>query len=224
VSLLVVVAVEFEARYLRRGLGGLVPRTVGPGAADLPRVGPALAALRPEAVLVTGLAGGCAPDLAPGELILGSPVGPTADGGWLTPDPILADRARRALAATGRPHRVGRLLTVPAAVSTPAGKAECWRAQGAAGIDMESARVLEWAAQAGLPALAVRAVADGPGDELPAALVAAVRPDGRLAPRVVLGWAARPRLAAAGFRLWRRSRVALDGLVRFLDAFRTCPD
>jgi adenosylhomocysteine nucleosidase len=221
-SLLVLVAVEFEARYLRRRLAGIVPRTVGLRAADLPRVGPALIALRPEAVLITGLVGGCAPDLVPGELILGSPVGPTADGAWLAPDPALAERAGRALAAAGRPHRAGRLLTTPDAVGTPAAKAECWRARGAVGVDMESARVLEWAARAGLPALAVRAVADGPADELPAALVAAVRPDGRLAAGAVLGWAARPAIIAAAFRLWRRSRLAMDGLVGFLAAFPAC--
>lgn len=218
-SLLVLVAVEFEARHLRRRLDGLVPRTIGPGAADLARLDHALTALRPEAVLVTGLAGGCAPDVVPGELILGTAVGPTADGAWLAPDAALADRARRALAATRRPHREGPLLTLREVAATPATKAECWRARGALAVDMESAQVLEWAARAGFPALAVRAVADGPADDLPSALIAAVRPDGRLAPGAVLRGMMRPTVLASGFRLWRRSRLALDGLAGFLAAF-----
>lgn len=231
--LLVVVAVEFEARHLARRLprppsasssalpdGARVAlRTVGLGTADLPRLGPGLLALRPHAVLVTGLAGGCAPDAVPGEIVLGVTVGPTGSGEWLAPDLVLRERALRALERAGIPHRLGRLLTVREAVETPRAKAECWRAHGALAVDMESAHVLDWARRAGLPGLAVRAIADGPADGLPPALLRAVGPAGAVALPALLGWVVRPGLVGSAWRLWRRSRAALDQLARFLAAF-----
>jgi hypothetical protein len=219
-ALLVLVGLPFEARRLARhvGGGGLV-RTVGLAASDLPRLAPALRALRPGALLVTGLAGGCAPDVAPGDLVVATAVGPATGGRWLTPDPALAARAGRALAAARLPHRSGLLLTVPAMVPSPAAKAECWRTHRALAVDMESARVLEWAAGAGLPALCVRAVADGPGESLPPALGRLLGPGGRVRPRALLAGAVRPAVIGAALRLWRRSGRALDHLGRFLAAF-----
>ncbi len=114
---------------------------------------------------------------------------------------------------------MGRLLTVSEPMATPAAKAACWQDHGAVAVDMESAPVLRWAREAGIPALAVRAVADGPADPLPRALVTAVDARGRVRPSVLLGWAARPALVGSAWRLWRRSRVALDRLARFLSAF-----
>ncbi len=226
--LLVLVAVQFEARSLARALrrppdapaaSDVVFRTVGPGSANFPRILPWLATIRPREILVTGLAGGCAPDLVPGEIVLGDPVGPTAAGTWLTPPAATAARAVRALALAGLPYRAGRLLTVPGVVATPAAKADCWRTQGALAVDMESALVLAWAAAAGVPALAVRAVADGPEDALPPALLRAVAADGRTRPGAALAWVGRPALLAAAWRLRRRSRLALDRLARFLTVF-----
>ncbi len=87
---------------------------------------------------------------------------------------------------------------------------------------MESAHVLAWARRAGLPALAVRAVADGPADDVPASLLGMVGPDGRTRVRAVarlLG----PALVGAAWRLGRRSRRALGSLARFLRAFVDTP-
>jgi hypothetical protein len=220
--LLVLVALPFEARRLARHVGatGLL-RSVGLAAADLPRLAGELRALRPGALLVTGLAGGCAPDVAPGEIVVGSPVGPVAGGRWLTPDPALVACATRALEVARLPRRVGPLLTAPAVVATPAAKAECWRTHGAVAVDMESARVLEWAAGVGVPALAVRAVADGPEESVPPALGAVLTPGGRVRPRALLAGIGQPAVLGAAIRLWRRSGRALDHLGRFLAAFVT---
>jgi adenosylhomocysteine nucleosidase len=221
-SLLVVVALTLEARALRR-VAGAVVGTVGPGASELTRHGAVWLARRPTAILVTGLAGGCAPDVRTGELILATAVGPTAGGGWLAPDAALAARARAALDAAGLAHRAGPILTAPAIVESPAAKAECWRRSGALAIDMESAPVLAWASAAGVPAVVVRAVADGPADRLPAALAHAVSASGRLRWTAAFGWVAQPALLADGLRLWRRSHRALGRLGRFVDAFASEP-
>jgi adenosylhomocysteine nucleosidase len=236
--LLLVVAVDFEARLLARRLGlaerlsppgpaseparpGLVLRRIGVAGAELPRLDPALAALRPSGVLVAGLAGGCAPDVRTGDILVGSRVGSAGDPTWLTPDGDLERRALAVLAGAGLTHWVGPLLTVGEIVATPGAKADCWRSHGALAVDMESAHVLRWARKAGLPALAVRAVADGPADVLPPALLRGIDAAGCVRPAAVLGWVTRPSLAGAAWRTWRRSRTALDQLARFLAAFTT---
>jgi adenosylhomocysteine nucleosidase len=222
-SFLVLVAVTFEARRLARALGGPVPpawlETVGPGAPDLARLARRLAVPDLAGVIVTGLCGGCAPDLAAGDLVVGSPVGPTPAGGWLAPSEALVARAVRALEGPGLRYRIGRLDTTPTVVATPAAKAQLWRAGGTVAVDMESARVFAWAREAGIPAVAVRAVADGPDDPLPPPPLRAVGADGRLRPSAVLAWTTRPGLVRAAWQSWRRSRRGLDSLTRFLEAF-----
>jgi adenosylhomocysteine nucleosidase len=236
--LLLVVAVDFEARLLARRLGligwssprgrageparpGLVLQRIGPAGAELPRLAPALAALQPSGVLVAGLAGGCAPDVTTGDILVGSRVGSAGDRTWLAPDRDLERRALAALTGAGLSHRVGPLLTVGEIVATPGAKADCWRSHGVLAVDMESVHVLRWAREAGLPALAVRAVADGPADTLPPALLRGIDAVGRVRPAAVLGWVTRPTLVGAAWRTWRRSLTALDQLARFLAAFTT---
>jgi hypothetical protein len=222
--LLVLVAVRFEARGLARrlfladraGRGDVLIRTVGLGTAELPRLAPALVALRPRAVLVTGLAGGCAPDVGPGEILLGSRVGPTAGGAWMVPDASVAAALVGAVRAARLPHRVGPLVTVAEVAATPEAKAVLWRTHQALGVDMESAHVLEWAAGAGLPAAAARAVADGPRDGLSPALLRAVTPDGRPRWSAVAGWVATPGTFAAAWRIRRQASLALDRLARVI--------
>ena len=227
--LLVVAGLELEARGLLRRLPpeirrGLTVRTVGPRAAVLDRLDISSYSAAPTALLVMGLAGGCAPGLRPGDVVIGDPVansGVAIDGGG--EDSGLLRRAIRALDAARLRYRVGRLLTVDEVVTSPAAKAGWWRSEGVLAVDMESAHVLAWARRAGLPALAVRAVADGPGDDVPHELLGALGPDGR-----VRAWAAarllgRPGLFGAAWRLGQRSHRALGSLARFVRAFVDTP-
>ena len=87
--------------------------------------------------------------------------------------------------------------------------------------------MLAWARRAGLPALAVRAVADGPDDDVPRELLGVVGADGRGASAAVARLLGRPALVGAAWRLGRRSHRALDSLARFVQAFvdhRTSPE
>lgn len=227
--LLVLVAVVPEARGLARPLGlertpegyqgpGLRIVPVGLRAASLPRLEPALDRLEPAGVLVAGLAGGLAPDLAPGDLVLASAVARPGEVALL-PDPTLQDRAVKALETARVPFRVGPLLTVPDPVGSPEEKARLWQASSALAVDMESAPLLDWASRRGWPAVAVRAVADGPRDPLPPDLVALVAPEGRLRPGALAGLLGRPGRLGAALVLARRSRLALGRLATFLRAF-----
>jgi adenosylhomocysteine nucleosidase len=195
-------------------------RIVGPGAASLDRLDRAHASRKPTALLVTGLAGGCGPDLRPGDVVVGDPVAtPGAELDGNGGDPGLRGQAVRALDVARLRYRVGRLLTVDELVTSPAAKAQWWRTQGVLAVDMESAHVLAWARRAGLPALAVRAVADGPEDEVPRELLGAVGADGRMRAWAVASFLGRPRLIGAAWHLGRRSRWALGSLARFVRAF-----
>lgn len=227
---LVAAALELEGRALRRrrrpaAEEDLAVVIVGPGAVRLGALDAALAGSRPRGVLAAGLAGGCGPGVEPGEIVIGAPVahpGPAPQ--WRHPDRALLARALDAVGAAGLPYRVGRLLTVDQVAATPAAKAAWWAAHRALAVDMESARILAWAERAGLPGLAVRAVADGPRESLPPELLAALGEAGRVRVGGVAALVARrPVLAGAAWRLGRRSRLALARLGRFLRAFITLP-
>ena len=108
-------------------------------------------------------------------------------------------------------------------VTSAAAKAQWWQDEGVLAVDMESAHVLAWARRAGLPALAVRAVADGPGDDVPRDLLGAVGPDGRMRAWAAASLLRHPALVGAAWRLGRRSRRALESLARFIRAFVDTP-
>jgi len=193
---------------------------VGPCAAILDRLEVDRTSPKPAAVLVTGLAGACSPDLRTGDIVVGDPVAvPGAELDEDSGDPGLRRRAVRAIESARLRYQVGRLLTVDEVVTTPAAKAKWSRAQGALAVDMESAHVLAWARRAGLPAVAVRAIMDGLEDEVPHDLLRAVGPDGRMRAWAAAGFLGRPALLPAAWRLGRRSHRALGSLARFIRAF-----
>ena len=192
----------------------------GPRAAVLHRLEADRILPKPQALLVTGLAGACGPDLRTGDVIVGHPVAaPSAALDDDSGDPALRRRAVRALESARLRYQVGRLLTVDEVATTPAAKAKWSQARGALAVDMESAHVLAWARRAGLPAVAVRAIMDGLEDEVPHDLLRAVGPDGRMRAWAAAGFLGRPALLPAAWRLGRRSHRALGSLARFIRAF-----
>jgi adenosylhomocysteine nucleosidase len=193
---------------------------VGPGATELDRLDGAGTPAAPWAVLVTGLAGACEPGLRPGDVVVGDPVvsGSATPGGDAA-DARLRARAVLALDAAGLRYRVGSLLTVDEVVATPVAKAAWWQTRGALAVDMESGHVVAWARRAGLPALAVRAIADGPDDDVPRELARMLGADGRVRPMAAAALVGRPSLVGAAWRLGLRTRQALGSLARFVQAF-----
>lgn len=234
-GILIYTGVEIEARALARALGlprqpspGLHPawgRPTRNGSQLLLTVGPSAEKLaeglpdRPRVFLGVGLGGGLAPDLTPGCLIIGEQVVDNAGNAWRS-DSELVGMAIRSVSRLGLPHRVGTLATHSHLVSTPAAKAVLWRDSGALAVDMESAHFLTEARRQGIPALAVRAIADGPNMALDPVWMQVITSRGALDPgRLVRVFLSRPGLLAQAVRLGWVSRRALSHLARFLPAF-----
>jgi adenosylhomocysteine nucleosidase len=207
--LLVLTAVDLEARTLARHLGltptGSAWSHFSGGSLEIMAVGVAACHLgtraRPHggAVLVVsaGVCGALAPELAAGALVV--------------PEVVLgADGRRRPTAAVGGARRHGTLLTVDRVLEDAAGKARRWLETGALAADMESASILDWAADRGLPALVVRGVSDPAARGVPADLARVVHDDGRIHPmRAVTAMLARPRAIADAVALRTATTTAL---------------
>jgi len=219
-AILVLTAVELEARALARALGlqplrslpfpafgrgSLRVAAVGLGAVLLDSRWSALVSPSDHPLVVSaGLCAGLDPALKVGDLVLPDSV---VDGeGRRLPVTGLAERRVMASGLEGR--ITGVLATARAAVATPAAKASLRDVTGAVAVDMESARILEFAAAHGCVSVVVRAVSDGARESLPAELIGLVGPDGRLRLRAA-SRLAKPRLLIRALQLRRATRRAL---------------
>ena len=218
---LVLVAIPEELRPLRRALGGrrdVVVACTGTGAVRARRATRELiAGLRPRFVLLTGLAGSLTDRLVIGEVRLAREVH-EAGGRVRLPDASVLERAR----AAGLGEAV--LVSAPRLVRGREARERLRRAAGAPAaadvlVDLESAACAGAATAAGVPWLAVRAVSDGVGDELPAWLEEAQDGGGGLdRRRVLLGALRRPARLPALVRLARRARTGSRALARVVPA------
>lgn len=215
--ILVLAAIELEVRSLARALGLDPVTTTGwphfrGGMLEVACVGlrgahvaaRAVACRPPTLVLSAGVCGGLSPALASGDLVVPETV--LAPGGERLPTTPLA----------GLP-RAGTLVSVARVVETPAEKARLWIETGALAVDLESAPILAWAAERGVPAAVIRGVSDTAGQAVPAELVAAVGAGGNLrtghAVRAVLG---HPAMLGRALALRRGTAAALASVARAL--------
>lgn len=159
-----------------------------------------------------GVAGGLRPGLAAGTIVIASEI--VAPGGGLSRlDAAWADRLAGAL-PPALPVLRGTIAGAVEPVADAAAKAALARSSGAVAVDMESHAVALAGERAGLPVLALRAVADPAGRGLPASAIAAFPVDG--AHRVLAELCRRPRdlpaLAALALD-YRRALAALRRVV-----------
>lgn len=216
---LALTAVDLEAKRLARHLGlravpgatfahfiggALELATVGLRAARLPERARALRDA--DLVVSAGACGALAPRLAVGALVVPAVV-------------IGPDAARWPTAPLPRVVRDGALLTVADVVESAALKARLWMDTGALAVDMESASILAWARQRGVPAAVVRAVSDDAAHGVSAALAAAVGEDGRVRPlRAVSAALARPTALGDLLALRAGTAAALQSVAGALAA------
>jgi adenosylhomocysteine nucleosidase len=163
-------------------------------------------------VLVSwGLAGGLSPSVAPGTVVLArrvlSPHGEAwpADAVW---------HARLEPLAGELGVACGDLVSVPAALESPAAKRAAGAATGAVAVDMESAAVAAVAAGARVPFVALRVVVDGLDDALPANSEQWIDERGGTRFAAALGAAVNVRQWRALLTLAKRHRAASAALER----------
>jgi adenosylhomocysteine nucleosidase len=217
-----VTGLAVEARVLRGSLGAeqdaaLLVACAGADALRAKASAEALIEAGAAALVSYGIAGGLDPRLAAGAVMLpeavltpGGPALPTARA-WRE---SLRERAGGASAGLADARLAGgTLLGSDRAVAAVAEKQGLFEAWGAIAVDMESHAVALAARDAGLPFLALRAVADPAGRPLPRAVQGSIAPDGR--PRAALvtaRLALRPWEIAEVARLRRDARAALRAL------------
>lgn len=158
-----------------------------------------------------GIAGGLDPDLPAGRVIVSDTI-LVPDGASLVGDKGWAERLAEALSGD-----CGRcpVLGVARPLVTAGEKADWFARTGAGAVDMESHAVARVALEAGLPFIAVRAVADPARRSLPRAALTPLQPDGKadLGP-LILGLLARPWEIPALFTLAVDTGSALRALRR----------
>jgi adenosylhomocysteine nucleosidase len=201
---------------------GLIIRCSGADALRARAAARELRGLGVAGLVSFGLAGGLATDLAPGDLLLPDTV-VLADGGQLGTDPAWRGRLAATLQRAGLHLQNMPIAASEHLVANPAAKTALAARSGAAAVDMESGGVALVAAEAGLPFLVLRAVADRSDQIIPHAAQGAIDPQGGIRQLAVLaGLARRPweivplialgRSSACGLASLRRVAVLAPGL------------
>jgi nucleoside phosphorylase len=161
---------DFVARdqFVRTETGGDLPRVVavrcgiGPEHA-MYATDAAIAAWRPQAVVVAGIAGGLQPDMAPGAVAVLD--GIRAAGGGARATRTLSDAVEAALNDAEVAHYRGEGWSVDGIADVQ--EKLCLGANGELTVDNESYAVLRQAATHGIPATVLRVVADPLGRTVP---------------------------------------------------------
>ena len=166
-----------------------------------------------RAVLSFGIAGGLDPDLAAGDAIVAT--GIVANGARTATHAALADWLAASLSAGGVRARLADIAGVDAPVLNASEKAAMLRETGAVAVDMESHIACDFAARRGLMFAALRIVCDPAARSLPPIVANALKPDGGVDHRVVLGnLLRRPTELAALSRLAGEARTSFRVLGR----------
>jgi adenosylhomocysteine nucleosidase len=211
----IIAALELESRILRyasRSSAASV-HVSGPGCERAREAARHAIRQGARSLVAFGLAGGLEPGIRCGSVLLPAKV--IGDAGEFAADAAWRGRWRDALEGHV-PLVEGPLYSAGVVLTTPEAKAALSRRTGAVAVDMESAGVAEAAAAAGLPFLALRAIADTADDALPEGADRLVTAAGKTAWRELLPFLVSPRALGLLIRLGLRSRRARAQLGRAL--------
>jgi len=177
---------------------------------------------QPQSLVALGFGGALTPELPPGAVVLGqshwryNPETKVSEEVAAPPYPVWSARLGDRLRAAGLPVFQGSLVTTSEIISK-AGHADLLAHLTHPVLDMETSAAAAAAQARGVPFLALRAITDVAGEEIPGFLAQAVRE--RRTPTVTqtLAWlAADPRRVSILYLLWRRSRLAAGHLAQAL--------
>jgi hopanoid-associated phosphorylase len=157
-----------------------------------------------EAIISFGIAGALAPELKPGDIVVGERV--IWDGGARETDPAWRARLINALPKA----RAGTILGQSTIATAARVKAELRQSTGADLVDMES----HIAAKINLPFVALRVVSDAADRTLPPATLVAMRPNGTVSlGRVLWSVLKQPSQIPSLLRTGRESERAFAALL-----------
>jgi adenosylhomocysteine nucleosidase len=140
-------------------------------------------------VISFGVAGGLDPTLKSGDVVVATEV-MAGDTRWLA-GLALNEQLIASVGLANRRIVRGRLAGAEQVVAARHVKAALHSETGAAAVDMESHIAADYAAKAGLPFAALRVISDPATRALPPLAMAAIRPNGDIDLRKVLGGIAR---------------------------------
>ena len=163
----------------------------------------------------TGCAGGLAPALLPGDLVIASTISGDGTSGTLTTAALPRAHALQAAETAGL-RRVEGSLLCSATVLATASEKRAAAARGAVVVEMEGGAIAARAAAAAVPLLSVRAILDAAEHEvrLPGTLIDPA--SGNLRPLALAGYVAtHPFVVAELLAMQRMQSAARDSLERF---------
>jgi len=155
--ILIQVATPWERRALS-GLEGIELLETGMGRAAVKRALAARLGSHPSLILSAGFAGALRAGMNPGDLVVD-----LNDAGSEMVARIDAEARMLSI-----PRHYGTIASVDAVLATPEQKRRLARDGGAIAVDMEWETVREWAAQRGIPSIAIKTIFDRLDDSLPA--------------------------------------------------------
>lgn len=183
---------------------------IGAGNPDRTSALVAIAAKQTNWLVSFGIAGGLAPDLKAGTVIVSGEV-LTERHRW-----AVAPSYRRRLAEFARSIGAteGSVFGARSILATTVEKNRAWAKTRSLAVDLESEIVARIASSLGLPFIVLRAIADTAGRDLPPAALVPLRVNGKPhASRVVACVLRRPRQLAGMIGLVQETRIALSALV-----------
>jgi hopanoid-associated phosphorylase len=206
----IVVGLPQEAAILREALGAHMPPVAcaGATAAGAARAATEVAA-DAGALLSFGLAGGLDPELRPGDIVVGAGV-VAADSTMFATDDALAQHLCAALDSLECRWSAGLVADAGHVLATVAAKQDLASRTRAVIVDMESRAV----AAAGLPFAILRVVVDPAERTIPASVLAALTPNGRLNPLALIGGLLRRPGEIAALRALARDNNAARASLR----------
>lgn len=171
-----------------------------------------------QCVLSIGCAGALSPEIGVGSIVISEKIiDDTEDGQAYHPSPELITKARENCEILNIPFNLGATVSTSGVAASPEEKADLAAKYGVVAVDMETAKVAEWAHGLGIPMLSIRAVSDGAADSIPPEIGTIFGPNGKLRPAKALSlFATKPGLMPELLRLKKKFDSSLGALEKIV--------